>query len=77
MPKLPKMTLLGTKRKVTEKDGDLKICPPVNQIDHKSMKEKSKLLVKCFVNSFRKNPPISARDVPKLPEMSLFEPRKK
>ena len=38
---------------------------------------KSKLLVKCFVNSFRKNPPISARNVPKLPAMSLFEPRKK
>ena len=41
------------------------------------MKEKSKLLVKCFVNSFRKIPPISARNVPELPEMSLFELRKK
>ena len=41
------------------------------------MKEKSKLVLKCFVNSFRKNAPISARNVPKMPEMSLFEPRKK
>ena len=40
-------------------------------------KKKSKLLVKCFVNSFRKNSPISAKDVTKLPEMSIFEPRKK
>ena len=41
------------------------------------MNEKSNLLVKRFVNSFRKNRPISARIVPKLPEMSFFEPRKK
>ena len=47
------------------------------QIDRTNTKEKSKLLVKCFVNSFRKNPPISAKNVPKLPEMSLFSPRKK
>ena len=40
-------------------------------------KEKSKLLVKCFVNSFRKNAPISAKNMPKLPEMSLFERRKR
>ena len=52
-------------------------CPPVGQIDHKISKEQSKLLVKCFVISFTKIPPISARNVPKLPEMSLFEPRKK
>ena len=32
---------------------------------------------KMFLNSFRKNPPISAGNVPKMPEMSLFEPRKK
>ena len=31
----------------------------------------------CFVNSFEKIPPISARYLLKLPEMSLFEPRKK
>ena len=49
----------------------------VGPIDCKNTKEKSKLLVKCFVNSFRKNPPTSARNVPKLPEMSLFETTKK
>ena len=48
----------------------------VGQIDIKNTKDKSKLLVKCFVNSFTKVPPISARNVPKLPEMSRFEPRK-
>ena len=58
-------------------DSEYKNSSPVGQIDGKSMKEKSKLLVKCFVNSFRKNPPISARNVPKLPKMSLFEPRKR
>ena len=46
-------------------------------MDRKNTKEKSKLLVKCFVNSFTKVPPISARNVPKLPEMSRVEPRKK
>ena len=49
----------------------------VGQIDRRNKREKSKLLVKCFVNSFTKIPPISARNVPKLPEMSFFEPRKK
>ena len=32
------------KRKVTEKDGDLKICPPVGQIDHKNVKNMDRLL---------------------------------
>ena len=41
------------------------------------MKEKSKLLGQFFVNSFTKIPPISARNVPKLTQMSLFEARKK
>ena len=59
------------------KDSQYKNSSLVGQIDCKNMKEKSKLLVKCFVNSFRKMPPISARNVPKLPGMSLFEPRKK
>ena len=59
------------------KDSEYKNSSLVGQIDCKIMKEKSKLLVKCLVNSFRKNPPIPARNVPKLPEMSLFEPRKK
>ena len=49
----------------------------ISHIDRKNTKNKSKLLVKCFVNSFTKIPPISARNVPKLPEMSLFEPRTK
>ena len=58
-------------------DREYKNPSVVGQIDCKNTKEKSKLLVKCFVNSFRKNPPISARNVPKLPESSLFEPRKR
>ena len=59
-----------------QKDSKYKKSSLVGQIDCKNMQEKSKLIVKCFVNSFRKNPPISARNVPKLPEMSLLEPRK-
>ena len=43
----------------------------------KTGRKRGKLLLKCFVNSFRKNPPISARNVPKLPEMSLMQRRKK
>ena len=66
-----------TKRKVKEKDSDLKISSPVSQIDDKNRKKKIKLLLKCFVNSCRKNSPISARNVPQLPERSLFEPRKR
>ena len=76
MPKRPKVLLFEPK-KVKQKDSKYKNSSLVGQIDYKNTKEKSKLLVKCFVKSFRKNPPISARDVPKLPEMSLFEPRKK
>ena len=49
---------------------------PSRQIDRKNTKDKIKLLAKSVVNSFTKIPPISARNVPKLPEMSLFEPRK-
>ena len=59
------------------KDSEYKNSSSVSQIDRKNTKEKSKLLVKCFANSFTKIPPRSARNVPKLPEMSLFEPRKK
>ena len=58
------------------KDIEYKNSSLIGQIDRKKKKEKSKLLVKCFVNSFRKFLKISARNVPKLPEMSLFEPRK-
>ena len=67
----------GTKKKVKQKDGEYKNSPLVGRIDCKNAKEKSKLLVICFVNLFRKNPPISAWNVPKLPEMSRFEPGKK
>ena len=61
-------------KKVKQKDSEYKNFSLVGQIDCKNTKEK---LVKCFVNSFRKNPPISARNVSELPKMSLFEPRKK
>ena len=64
-------------KKVKQKDREYKNSSLVGQIDCKITKEKRKLLVKRFVNSFRKNPPISARNVPKLPEKSLFEPSKK
>ena len=59
------------------KDSEYKNSSLVGQIDRKNMKKKSKLLVKCFVNSFTQIPPISARNVPELPGMSLFESRKK
>ena len=63
-------------KKVKQKDGGYRNSSPVGYIDCKNTKEKSKLLLKCFVNSCRVNPPISDRNVPKLPEMSLFEPKK-
>ena len=59
------------------KDSRYKNSSLVSQIDRKNTKEKSKLLLKWFVNSFTKIPPISARNVPKLLGMSHFEPRKK
>ena len=58
-----------TKRKATEKDGDLKFCPPVGQIEHKNVKNMDKLLSNWFDKS--------ASNVPKLPEMSFLQPRKK
>ena len=58
------------------KDSEYKNSSLVSQIDRKKTKEKSTLLVKCFVNSFTKVPPISARNMRKLPEISLFESRK-
>ena len=58
------------------KDSEYKNSSLVSESDRKNTKDKSKSLVKCFVNSFTKIPPISARNVPKLPEMSLYEPRK-
>ena len=77
MPKQPNVLVLELKKKVKLKDSEYKKSSLVGQIEHKNTKEKCKLRVKCFVNSFTKIPPISARNVPKLPEMSLFEPRKK
>ena len=59
------------------KDSEYKSSSLVGHIDRKNTKDNSKLLVKCFVNSFTKIPPISARNVPKLPEISLSEPTKK
>ena len=67
MPKTPK---------VKQKDSEYKNSL-AGQIDCKNTKEKSKLLVKCFVKSFRKKHPISKRNALKLPEMSSFETRKK
>ena len=49
-----------TKRKVTEKDGDLEICPPVGQIDHKKVKTMDE----------------SLSNAQKLPKISLFERKK-
>ena len=43
----------------------------------KKRKGKSKLLAKKIFQLLQKKSPISARNVPKLPAMSLFEPRKK
>ena len=65
------------KKKMKEQDGDHKVSSPVAQIDRKNRKKKIKLLPKWFANSFRKNTPICAGNVPKLPKMSLFEPREK
>ena len=59
------------------KDSEYKNSSLVGQMDRKNTKDKSKLLVKCFANSFTKISPISARNVPKLPEMSPYEPNKK
>ena len=77
VPKMCQSVTFGTKKKVKQKDSEYKNSPLVGRIDCKNAKEKSKLLVICFVNLLRKNPPISARKVPKLDEMSRFEPRKK
>ena len=60
-----------------QKDSVYENSSLVGQMDRTNTTEKSKLLVKCFVNSFTKIPPISARNVPNLPEVSLFEPNKK
>ena len=59
--KTAKNVTFSTKKIVTEKDGDLKICPPVGQIDHKKVKIMDK----------------SLSTAQKLPKISLFEPKKK
>ena len=46
-----------TKTKVTQKAGNINICPPVGQIDHKNGKNMDKLLSNWFGKSFRKKPP--------------------
>ena len=76
MPKRPKVLLFEPK-KVKQKEIEYRNSSLEGQIDCKNTKKKSKLLVKCFVASFRKNPPICSGNVPKLPKMSLFEPREK
>ena len=54
VPKTAWNVTYWTKRKFTEKDGDLKICPPVGPIDHKNVKNIDKLLSNWFDQSFRK-----------------------
>ena len=44
----------GTEKKVKLKDSMYKNSSLVSKIDRKNTKEKSRLLVKCFVNSFKK-----------------------
>ena len=68
---------LVNQKKVKQKDSDIKISSAVGEIDRKIRKKKIKLLPKWFANSFSKNPPICAGNVPKLPKMSPFEPREK
>ena len=75
--KTAKSVSFGTEKNVKLKDSEYKNSSLLGQIDHKNTKEKSKLLLKCFVNLFTEIPPISAINVPKLPGMSLVEPRKK
>ena len=77
VPKLPEMSLSEPRKKSKKKDSDLKISSPVDQIDRQNRKKKIKLLLKWFANSFRKNTPICAGNVPELPKMSLSEPREK
>ena len=74
---MAKSVSFETEKKVKLTNSEYKNSSLIGQIDHKNTKEKSKLLAKCFVNSFTKIPPISARNVPKLPKISFFERRKK
>ena len=63
--KTAKSVSFGTEKKVKLKDSEYKNSSLVGQIDRTNRKEKSKLLVKCFVNSFTEIPPISGRNVQK------------
>ena len=76
VPKSPKLLLFQPKKSETM-DSKFKNSSVVGQIDRKKTKEKSRFFLKCFGNSFRKLSPISARNVTKLPEMSLFEATKR
>ena len=75
--KMAKRFSFGTEKKVKLMDIEYKNFSLVSQIDRKNRKKKIELVLKCFANSFRKNPPVCAGNVPKLPKMSLFEPREK
>ena len=77
VPKNAWSVIFWTKKKGKEKDNDLKISAPVGQTNQKNRKKKIKLLLKWFDQSFRINAPICGGNVPKLPKMSLFEPREK
>ena len=74
MPKRPKVLVLELKKKVKLKDIEYKNSSLISQIGRKNTKKKSKLLLKFFVNSFTKFPPISARNVPKLPDLKISSP---
>ena len=58
-------------------DSNPKTFSQVGEINHKNEQNMDKLLSNFFGKFFRTKPPICARNVPKLTEMSLFEPRKK
>ena len=75
--KIAKNVTFWTKRKVTEKDGDLKICLPVGQTDQESVKNMDKLLSNWFGNWFRRKTPICAKNVPKWPKVLVLELKKK
>ena len=59
--KCSKRVTFWTRKKVKQKDSKYESSFLVDQIDCKNTNEKSKLLVKCFGNSFRKNPPIKSK----------------
>ena len=74
LPKLPGVSLFESRKKSKKR---ITICFSVGQIDRKNRKKKFIIILKWFADSLRKNPPICAGNVPKLPKLSLFEPREK